>query len=138
MKNDSELYHLLEELVCVKRQQRGIEERLFQTLSKPIHRRWMHERVQDQYKHEKIICEVTKNYVGKPLEVGGIQQKTATQQQAVAQELYNRLDQVTTNIQLITKTSQSIDDFKAYKRINGILSDEYIYQGRLIRMLTER
>ena len=137
MKNQSELYHLFEELVCIKRRQRAIEERLFQALSRPIHRKWMHERVQDQYKHEKIICEVAKTYMGETLEIGQLAQQEMMQQ-AVLQELYQRLEQVTANIQLITKTSQIIDDFKAYKRINMILSDEYIYQSRLLRMLIEK
>lgn len=34
--------------------------------------------------------------------------------------------------------SQPIEDFKLYKMINSMMSDEYIYQTRLVKMLTEK
>ena len=52
---DDDLYQMFKDLVIQKRNQRMIEERLFQVLGKVTQRRWMHERIQDQSQHEKLI-----------------------------------------------------------------------------------
>lgn len=132
-----QLYQLFEQLVITKRNQRMIEERLLQSLGKPVHRKWMHERVQDQYKHEKIVCDVVEGYLGKSLNIGPIRSK-ATMGTSVAQELNMRLDGIVHNIQLINGIAQIIDDFKTYKIIMSMLSDEYIYHVRLIKILNEK
>lgn len=132
-----QLYRLFEELIKTKREQRAVEERLFQTLGKPMHRKWMHERVQDQYKHEKIINDIATFQLHTPMVIkdqGEVQPITGT----AKQELNQRLEGVAENIQLMTQISQPIEDFKLYKMINGMLSDEYIYQTRLVKIITER
>lgn len=134
---DGQIYSLLEELVTMKRKQRMIEERLFQVLAKPTQRKWMHERVQDQYKHERMIQEIAKEYLGQEVKIDSIRTNITMSDQAI-QELNNRLDAVAGNIQLMVDISQPIEDFKCYKMINGMLSDEYIYQTRLVKIIAER
>lgn len=134
--NRKQIYTLFEELIITKRKQRMIEERLLQILSKPIQRKWMHERVQDQYKHEQMIQHICKEYLQEEINIDPFKHN-ATINYSAQQELNNRLEAVASNIQLMSHISQPIEDFSLYKMINSMLSDEYIYQTRLVKMLTE-
>lgn len=134
---DRQIYDLFEELMASKRKQRTVEERLFQVFAKPIQRKWMHERVQDQYKHERMIQEIAKEYLHEEIKIDTIENNVMMSDNAI-QELNNRLEAVADNIQLMAHISQPIENFKLYKMVNTMLSDEYIYQTRLVKMLTER
>lgn len=134
--SNEQMYSLFEELVITKRKQRMIEERLLQTLARPTQRKWMHERVQDQYKHERMIQDITKEYLHEEIKTDPVEHNIGMSYSA-QQELNNRLEAVASNIQLMSHISQPIEDFKLYKMINTMLSDEYIYQTRLVKMLTE-
>lgn len=134
---DYELFALFEELLVSKRKQRSIEERLFQVLGKPILRKWMDERVQDQYKHEKIIGDVVEKYLGRTIKVMELKGEE-NMGNSVTHELQNRLDGVVANIQLISVIGQSIESFELYKVVMSIISDEYIYQARLIKILSDK
>lgn len=134
---DRQIYDLFEELMASKRKQRTVEERLFQVFAKPMQRKWMHERVQDQYKHERMIQEIAKEYLHEEIKIDTIENNVMMSDNAI-QELNNRLEAVAGNIQLMAHISQPIEDFKLYKMVNTMLSDEYIYQTRLVKMLTER
>ena len=135
--SDRQMYGLFEELIITKRKQRTIEERLFQGMGRPIHRKWMYERVQDQYKHEKMIQEIADKYLHEKIKID-ILEHHALPYTSIVQELGNRLEDVANNIQLMVYISQPIDDFQLYKMINSMMSDEYIYQTRLVKILTER
>ncbi|MEF9958845.1 MAG: hypothetical protein RR448_00270 [Niameybacter sp.] len=132
-----QIHSLFEELVITKRKQRMIEERLLQILASPVQRKWMHERVQDQYKHERMIQDITKEYLHEEIKIDPFKHNITISHSA-QQELNNRLEAVARNIQLMAHISQPIEDFKLYKMINNMLSDEYIYQTRLVKMLTEK
>lgn len=134
---DRQIYDLFEELMASKRKQRTVEERLFQVFAKPMQRKWMHERVQDQYKHERMIQEIAKEYLHEEIKIDTIENNVMMSDNAI-QELNNRLEAVAGNIQLMAHISQPIENFKLYKMVNTMLSDEYIYQTRLVKMLTER
>ena len=135
--SDSEMYNLFEELIIMKRRQRMIEERLFQSMARPVQRKWMHERVQDQYKHERMIQEIASMYLHEEIKIDQIE-NNAMPSHSVMQELGNRLEGVASNIQLMAHISQPIDDFRLYKMISSMMSDEYIYQTRLVKLLTEK
>lgn len=135
--SDSEMYNLFEELIIMKRRQRMIEERLFQSMARPVQRKWMHERVQDQYKHERMIQEIANMYLHEEIKIDQIE-NNAMPSHSVMQELGNRLEGVASNIQLMAHISQPIDDFRLYKMISSMMSDEYIYQTRLVKLLTEK
>ncbi len=135
--SDSQMYGLFEELIITKRRQRMIEERLFQGMARPINRKWMYERVQDQYKHERMIQEIANMYLNEEIKIDAIEHNTIPNY-SIVQELGNRLEGVASNIQLMAHISQPIEDFKLYKMINSMMSDEYIYQTRLVKMLTEK
>ena len=135
--SNKQMYTLFEELVITKRKQRMIEERLLQVLAKPTQRKWMHERVQDQYKHESMMQDICKQYLNEEIRVDSFKHNVVMSNSA-QQELNNRLEAVASNIQLMSHISQPIEDFSLYKMINSMLSDEYIYQTRLVKMLTER
>ncbi len=135
--SDSQMYGLFEELIITKRRQRMIEERLFQGMARPINRKWMYERVQDQYKHERMIQEIANMYLNEEIKIDTIEYNTIPNY-SIVQELGNRLEGVASNIQLMAHISQPIEDFKLYKMINSMMSDEYIYQTRLVKMLTEK
>lgn len=135
--SDSQMYGLFEELIITKRRQRMIEERLFQGMARPIHRKWMYERVQDQYKHERMIQEIANMYLNEEIKIDAIEHNTIPNY-SIIQELGNRLEGVASNIQLMAHMSQPIEDLKLYKMINSMMSDEYIYQTRLVKMLTEK
>lgn len=132
-----QLYSVLKELLILKRDQRAVEERLIKSLSRPMHRKWMDERVLDQYKHERIIRDISREYLGKELVVENTR-GTGNIHSSLTHELFNRLETVGNNIQFISNVSQPIDDFKIYKKFNSMISDEYIYQNRLIMMLTDK
>lgn len=134
---DRQIYDLFEELMATKRKQRTVEERLFQIFAKPMQRKWMHERVQDQYKHEKMIQEIAKEYLHEEIKIDMLENNVMMSDNAI-KELNNRLEAVAENIQLMAHISQPIESFKFYKMINSMLSDEYIYQARLVKMLTEK
>lgn len=131
------LFELFEELLIAKRKQRVIEERLLQVLGKPLVRKWMDERVQDQYKHEKIIGDIVERYLGRKLELMAIK-SDQIMGHSVCHELQNRLDGVVSNIQLIHAIGQVIDSFEIYKVVMGIVGDEYIYQAKLIKILNDK
>lgn len=135
--SNMQMYSLFEELIIAKRKQRTVEERLFQGMGRPIYRKWMYERIQDQYKHEKMIQEIANKYLHEPIKID-IVKYDAMPYTSIGQELGNRLEDVARNIQLIAYLSQPIEDFQIYKMFNNIVSDEYIYQTRLVRILTER
>lgn len=135
--NKEQLYALFKELVVIKYHQRAVEERLLQALGRPLQRKWMHERIQDQYKHEKIVDDITERYLDKKMQLETMQREM-DMNHSIVHELNARLDGVVQNIQLINDISQLIDDFKIYKMTTSMLSDEYIYQARLIKILTER
>ncbi|MGL4799353.1 MAG: hypothetical protein ACRCWY_08145 [Cellulosilyticaceae bacterium] len=135
--NARQLYELFEQLVITKRNQRMIEERLLQVMAKPIQRKWMHERVQDQYKHEKIVADIVEQKLDRNLEIGTLQSQVGMSA-SITQELNMRMDGTVHNIQLINGIAQLIDDFKVYKIIMSMLSDEYIYNVRLIKILNEK
>lgn len=135
--SDSQMYNLFEQLITTKRRQRMIEERLFQSMARPVQRKWMHERVQDQYKHERMIQEIANMYLHEEIKIDPIENNTVPSR-SVVQELGNRLEGVASNIQLMAHISQPIDDFKLYKMISSMMSDEYIYQTRLVKMLTDK
>lgn len=135
--SDKQMYNLFEELVITKRKQRMIEERLLQALAKSTQRKWMHERVQDQYKHERMIEDICKEYLNEEIKIDPFKHNVVMSSSA-QQELNNRLEAVASNIQLMSNISQPIEDFRLYKMISSMLSDEYIYQTRLVKMLTER
>lgn len=132
-----QLYSVLKELLILKRNQRAIEERLIKSLSRPVHRKWMDERVLDQYKHERIIRDISREYLGKEIELENAR-GTGSVYSSLTHELFNRLETVGNNIQFISNVTQPIDDFKIYKKLNAMISDEYIYQNRLIMMLTDK
>ena len=132
-----QIYQLFKELLLAKRSQRAIEQRLFQTLSKSMHRKWMDERVLDQYKHEKMINEIVHTYLGRDIVLEGNRGTTGVYGSR-SQEIFKRLEEVRENIQFITQLSQPIEDFKVYKMLNAIVNDEYIYQNRLIIILNDK
>ena len=134
--SNKQMYSLFEELVITKRKQRMIEERLLQILARPTQRKWMHERVQDQYKHERMIQDICKEYLNEEIKIDPFKHNIMMSYSA-QQELNNRLEPVAGNIQLMAHISQPIEDFTLYKMINSMLSDEYIYQTRIVKMLTE-
>lgn len=132
-----QIYPLFKELLILKRNQRAVEERLIKALSKPIHRKWMDERVLDQYKHERMIRDISKDYLGREIVLERTK-GTEIIHNSLMHELFNRLETVGNNIQFISNISQPIDDFKIYKMLNAMISDEYIYQNRLVMILNDR
>lgn len=135
--SNMQMYSLFEELIIAKRKQRTVEEKLFQGMVRPMYRKWMYERIQDQYKHEKMIQEIANKYLYEPIKIDIVKYDVMTYT-SMGQELGNRLEDVARNIQLIAYLSQPIEDFQIYKMFNNMVSDEYIYQTRLVRILTER
>lgn len=134
---DEQVYSLFKELLIAKRGQRAVEERLINSLSKPLHRKWMDERVLDQYKHERMISDISKQYLEKEIILEGVRGNT-TVHSTLVHELFARLEAVGNNIQFISNISQPIEDFKVYKMLNAMITDEYIYQNRLVMMLNDR
>lgn len=134
---DEQSYCLFKELLVSKRNQRAVEERLIKSLTKPVHRKWMDERVLDQYKHERMIGDICRDYLGREIYLESVR-GTNNIGNSLIHELFTRLEGVGTNIQFISNISQPIDDFKIYKMLNAIISDEYIYQNRLVMMLNDK
>ena len=134
---EDELYQQLKALSVLKRQQRTIEERLLQVLGKVTQRKWMHERLKDQTKHEKIINHLIVNNLNRSMEMDSIKSKESINH-SIAHELENRLEGVEQNMRLMNQMMLALDDFYLYKIINSMLHDEYIYQSRLIKMINER
>lgn len=132
-----ELYELYKRLVIMKCHQRAIEDRLLQTLGHPMQRKWMHERIQDQYKHDKIIREIVEKYLERKMLLDPMKRQSEMKT-SITHELNTRLEGVRQNIQVINHISQLIEDFKVYKVTTSMLNDEYIYQERLIKTLRER
>ncbi|MEG1134968.1 MAG: hypothetical protein RSD87_11475 [Cellulosilyticaceae bacterium] len=135
--DDEQVYSLFKELLIAKRGQRAVEERLIKSLSKPLHRKWMDERVLDQYKHERMISEISREHLEKEMVLEGVRGNTNIHS-SLAHELVIRLEAVENNIQFISNISQPIEDFKVYKMLNAIITDESIYQNRLVMMLNDR
>ena len=131
---DDDLYQMLKDLVIQKRYQRMIEERLFQVLGKVTQRRWMHERLQDQSNHEKLINHVVEEALKRKMFIEPTKGEMSMNQ-SVAHELEKRLTGVEQNIRLINQIGLLTEDFYTYKIIMSMLSDEYIYQTRLIKMI---
>lgn len=143
--DEGQLYSLFEEMVRAKQQQREIEENLVGMINRPVHKKWLHERVLDQYKHERMLTDIVKRHLDKEIELNKEmdldlnKDKVRTRaNRSGRQELDKRLEEVAENIHFISVISQSIQDFECYKMLQAILSDEYIYQSRLIRILLER
>lgn len=132
-----QIYSLFKELLIAKRSQRAVEERLINSLSKPLHRKWMDERVLDQYKHERMILDISKAYLEKEIVLEGIRGNGSIHSSLV-HELFARVEAVGSNIQFISHISQPIESFKIYKMLNVIMADEYIYQNRLAMMLNDK
>lgn len=133
----NKLYEMFKELIMLKRTQRMVEERLLQVLGKSIERRWMHERIKDQYKHERLLNDLTESYLNRKMSIEPMRCEQSINH-SVVHELNTRLDGVVHNIHLINEMSLVVDDFKVYKRIASMLNDEYIYQARLVKLITER
>ncbi|MGL4736110.1 MAG: hypothetical protein ACRCW2_01530 [Cellulosilyticaceae bacterium] len=131
------MYDVLNELLKDKQSQRRCEEALIRYLPKPLYRKWLDERVQMQLKHERIIGDVCKNYLGKVVEPEE-NKRNIQMKRYVVDELEVRLDDVTRNIQLLNQTVQGVDDFKTYKMLQSILVEEQLYEGQLIKMLCQR
>lgn len=134
---DEQIYSLFKELLIAKRDQRAVEERLINSLSKAHHRKWMDERVLDQYKHERMISDISSKYLQREIVLEGLRRNTNLHSSLV-HELFARLEAVGSNIQFISNISQPIEDFKIYKMLNAMITDEYIYQNRLVMMLSDR
>lgn len=131
------MYDVLNELLRDKESQRRSEEALIRYLPKPLYRKWLDERVQMQLKHERIIGDVCKSYLGKPV-MPEENKKTLQMKRYVVDELEARLEDVNKNIQLLNQIVQAVDDFKMYKMLQSILVEEQIYESQLIKMLCQR
>lgn len=132
-----QLYSLFQELINSKFSQRQREEALVEALNKPLYRKWVHERVLDQHKHERILQDIVVEYLSEKV-TRMDEDKKIPVNHSMLQEVNKRLEDVGENIQVISTLSQPIQDFKIYKMLQGMLSDEYIYQNRLMRMLLEK
>lgn len=132
-----QLYSLFEELINSKSRQRHREEALVEAINKPIYRKWVHERVLDQYKHERILQDITAEYLDEKV-APTKEEKKITINRSMLQEVNKSLEDVGDNIQVIATLSQPVQDFKVYKMLQGMLSDEYIYQNRLMRILLDK
>ncbi|MGL4343808.1 MAG: hypothetical protein ACRCTE_01285 [Cellulosilyticaceae bacterium] len=131
------MYDVLIELMKDKQVQRRSEEALVRYLPKPLYRKWLDERVQMQLKHERVLGEICKSYLGR---VAEMEQDIAPKhiKKYVVDELEARLEGVTKNIQLLNQVVQNIDEFKTYKMMQSILVEEQLYEVQLIKMLCQR
>lgn len=135
--DDRQLYTLIEELANIKHKQRETEESLLKVLNKPAYRQWMHERILDQHKHERILVDIVTLYLGQTMRINSGLEEVRLKG-SMTGELMQRLEDVENNIQFIIMLMQPIGDFKLYKMLQVLLCDEYIYQNRLMRMLIEK
>lgn len=137
MNFEDTIYDVLIELMKDKQKQRRSEEALIRYLPKPLYRKWLDERVQMQLKHERILGDVCRHFLKREPLIDG-DTKALQMKRYVVEELEERLDDVTQNIQLLNQTVQAIDDFKTYKMLQSIVVEEQLYEGQLIKMLCQR
>lgn len=133
----SQLHSLVQELVQSKHRQRQQEEALVEIINKAAYKRWLHERVLDQYKHERILQDMARQYLEDEIKISN-EKESIRIKTPILQEINSKLEEVAENIQFISILTQPIEDFKMYKMLQGILSDEYTYQTRLIRILLDK
>lgn len=132
---NQEMYYLVNHLVKSKRKQRELEEQMLEKLSRPIHKKWIHEHIMDQYKHEKLLHDIGGIYYKDNKVREESENKTVKMQSRMIYEVEKRLEETYDNIRLINNLLGTIDEFKIYKMLNGIMWDDQMYCNRLIQIL---
>ncbi|MHC1749102.1 MAG: hypothetical protein AB9856_12410 [Cellulosilyticaceae bacterium] len=133
---NQEVYYLIKELIKNKKKQRQVEEQLLEKVTKPIHKKWIHEHIMDQYKHEKLLRDIGKQfYEGRIEEEEKEEKKPLKIQTRMSYEIEKRLEETYESIQLINNLLGTIDEFKIYKMLNSIMWEDQMYCNRLMQIL---
>jgi archaellum component FlaC len=134
---NAQLYMLIEEVVKAKQIQVHEEEQYVELFKSPVYKKWMYERVTNQFKHQRILSDIARVYSKEKFrleeDMGSIRPSVLNYKQI--EEMLTRIEN---NIESLSMIVQSISDFNTYKKVQEILKDEYSHQIRLLRMLYTR
>lgn len=134
VKQDKELLEMIKAFVNDKALQRQTEEKMEQIFENPTYKKWMQERIADQYKHERFFKDIGLEYFKQEIEVE-LSRNGRKIQSSLSKELVVKLEETVRNIQSLNQVMLYIEDFKVYKLLQSMISDECIYLARLTLIL---